>query len=197
VKRRLFLWGGILSATLLLLYVFSPLILNALGNALVTNEDPQRADGVLVLAGDAYGHRVLKGAELVRSGLAPVVYVSGPGDFYGRTEDQLAIAFATERGQPADLFVGLPNRADSTASEAAILLPVLRARGVRRLIVVTSNYHTARAARIFRRTDPQMAITVVASTDANFNPQTWWKSRQGQKHFFYEATKTVADYIGL
>ena len=40
--------------------------LAALGSALVHDDGPAKADLVVVLAGDYYGHRILKAAELVR-----------------------------------------------------------------------------------------------------------------------------------
>lgn len=195
--RPLLRFGLPAALLLILLFLASPWLLASLGSLLVNQQPPQAADGVLVLAGDAFGNRILKGAELVRQGFAPVVYASGPGNNYGHTEDELAIRFATRNGFPATYFVGLPNHADSTADEARLLLPQLRARGVRRLLLVTSNYHTARAGRTFRRTDPGMQITVVAAQDRYFHPSRWWHTRQGQKVFFFESAKTLADFVGL
>lgn len=185
---------------LLIAYFVAPWILAALGAALVSDQPPQKADAVLVLAGDSVGNRILKSAELVQQGFAPAIYVSGPDAYYGYSEDQMAIGFAVKRGHPANWFVGIPHHADSTLEEARILLPILRSKGIRRILLVTSNFHTARAARIFRRIaqgGPGMEIVTVAAKDASFAPGGWWNNRRGQKVFFYEASKTVADYAGL
>ncbi len=64
-----------------------------------------------MLAGDGYGHRILRAAELVRQGLAPTVLVSGPEGLYGYYESELAIPFAVERGYPRSWF--LPFREQS------------------------------------------------------------------------------------
>ncbi|MBY0503797.1 MAG: YdcF family protein [Bryobacteraceae bacterium] len=190
---------GLIAALLLifLLYLVSPWLLAASADLLVNDQPPQKADAALVLAGDSFGKRILKGADLARAGYVPLVYVSGPHGAYGYTEDELAIHFATDRGAPREIFVGLPNTAESTTDEARMLLPQLRARGVRRLLLVTSNYHTARAARTFRRTDPQMEIIPIAAVDRAFRPGDWWRSRQAQKMFFFESAKTLADFVGL
>ncbi len=45
--------------------------LSFLGGYLVYSEPPQSADIILVLAGDFYGSRVLKAAELAKQGYAP------------------------------------------------------------------------------------------------------------------------------
>ena len=196
--------AAVAAGALLVAYLMAPWILARLGEALVNNQPPQKADAVIVLAGDAVGNRILKGVELVQQGFAPVIYVSGPEGYYGHSEDQLAIEFAVNRGHQAQWFVGVPNHAESTLDEARIMLPMLRAKGVQRVLLVTSNFHTARAARIFRRVAqggqanaPAIEIVSVAAKDASFAPQGWWNNRRGQKVFFYEASKTFADYAGL
>lgn len=190
-----------LAAILIIFVVALPWLLPASGNFLVHNEGPRKADGVLVLAGDAFGRRIMKGAELVREGWAPVAYISGPDELYGLTEDQLAIQFAVKKGAPAEWFVGLPNQANSTEDEAAQLLPILKAKNVKHLLLVTSNYHTRRAARIFRKIAekkaPGMQIHPVASGDALFDPDGWWKTRPGQKTFLLEWTKTLTEPFGI
>ena len=201
-RRQLAIRAAAVGAgALLVVYLVAPWLLARLGEALVNNQPPQKADAVIVLAGDAVGNRILKGVELVQQGFAPVIYVSGPEGYYGHSEDQLAIEFAVKRGHPSQWFVGVPNHAESTLDEARIMLPILRAKGVRRVLLVTSNFHTARAARIFRRIAqadaPAMEIVSVAAKDASFAPQGWWNNRRGQKVFFYEASKTFADYVGL
>ena len=201
-RRHLVIRAAAVGAgALLVAYLVAPWLLARMGESLVNNQLPQKSDAVLVLAGDAVGNRILKGVELVQQGYAPVIYVSGPEGYYGRSEDQLAIEFALKRGHPSQWFVGVPNHAESTLDEARIMLPMLRAKGVRRLLLVTSNFHTARAARIFRRIAqgeaPAMEIVSVAAKDASFAPQGWWNNRRGQKVFFYEASKTFADYVGL
>jgi hypothetical protein len=37
----------------------------------------------------------------------------------------------------------------------------------------------------------------VAANDPNFPPYAWWTTRQGQKTFFFEVSKTIADFVGL
>ncbi|MBZ5602215.1 MAG: YdcF family protein, partial [Acidobacteriia bacterium] len=72
----------VLAAAVLLAAVFHTAILTALGSYLVKAGPPQKADIVIVLAGDASGHRILKAAQLVREGYASKVVVSGPEGQY-------------------------------------------------------------------------------------------------------------------
>lgn len=171
--------------------------LGALGGALVRAENPVHADIAVVLAGDFFGHRVLKGAELVKQGFAPNVLVSGPWGYYGRYECDLAIPFAVARGYPEQYFVRAPHRARSTDEEADYVIPVLRKMGVHRYLLVTSNFHTARAGRLFRAHAPDLEVHVVAAPDEYFTPDGWWRNRESRKTFLIEWEKTLATAAGL
>jgi uncharacterized SAM-binding protein YcdF (DUF218 family) len=174
-----------------------PLWLRALGAYLVRSEDPVRADVAVVLAGDYYGRRILKAAELVRQGFTGVVLVSSPDGTYGYSEAELAIPFAVRHGYPASWFVALPNQARSTREEALAVAPELRKRTVRKCLLVTSNYHTRRAGSIFRSALPEVEFRVVGAEDEFFRPVDWWKTRQGQKQFVLEWMKTVTGWFGI
>ena len=177
--------------------IFHNQILWEAGAVLVDSESPQRADVIVTLAGDASGHRILKAAELVRAGYARTILVSGAGTFYGISESTLAINFAVSLGFPSDYFVPLQHRSLSTREEARVITDRLRALHVHRYLLVTSNFHTARAARILRRTAPEFEVQVVGATYPHWNNGYWWKEREGQKIWLEEAVKTVADFFRL
>ena len=184
------LLAGLLAAT-------RTLWLGALGGFLVESEAPMPAEMVVVLAGDESGHRILKGAELVLQGYAPRVLVSGPPCCYGTYESERAIDFAVRHGYPRDWFIALPHTARSTLAEAQVVLPELRRRGVRRFLVVTSDYHSGRAARVYRRLAPPESFRVVTAADPDFNGGAWWDTREGKKQVFVEWAKTIADWLGV
>ena len=196
MRRRRFLW---LVVPILLLAAIAthPIWLAAVGHLLVRADAPAPSDAVLVLAGDGFGDRILKAGELVRAGLAPRVFVSGPREFYGFSECDLAIPFAVKRGFPESYFVPLPHAGSSTRDEARIILPELRRRGVARLLVVTSDYHTRRAGATFRAAGSGLSILVVATPDEFFAADRWWKSREGAKRVAGEVAKTLANWVGM
>ncbi len=171
--------------------------LSALGRYLVHADSPVQADVAVVLAGDGYGHRILRGAELVRQGLVPRVLVSGQGGLYGYHESDLAIPFAVRQGYPAAWFVPFPHEALSTREEARDVVPQLRKLGIRRCLLVTSDYHTRRAGRAFRSAAPEIDFRVIAAEDEFFRADNWWRTRQGQKVVVLEWIKTVTDWFGL
>ncbi len=167
-----------------------------MGEYLVRAEEPAKADAVLVLAGDWNGDRILKGAEVVKQGYAPVVLVSGPMPIYGINEATLAIDYAVKHGYPRDIFIPMISTAFSTRDEADYFERELRKRGIRRLLVVTGDFHTHRAGSLFRRKlGPDFDIRMVASPDRHFTPGGWWKNREGRKTFFFEWSKTIATFI--
>jgi len=193
------LWpGGLLLAVLVLIAgVIHAQILNALGGYLVHADAPQPADAALVLAGDGWGHRILTAAQLVRDGYVPKVLVSGPDGSYGNHECDLAIPFAMRHGYPESYFVHVEHNGRSTLAEAHAVLSEVRREGLKRILVVTSNYHTRRAGRIFRSLAPDLTILVVAAPDEYFTPDGWWRNREGQKIFLTEWEKTVANWVGI
>jgi uncharacterized SAM-binding protein YcdF (DUF218 family) len=184
-------------ALLIAALAFRAQILAALGRFLVNAEAPARADVILVLAGDGYGHRILSGAELAKQGYAAKVLVSGPAGAYGNHECELAIPFAVKAGYPESYFVHAEHQARSTGGEAEVLVPQLRMMGAKRVLLVTSNFHTRRAGRIFRRAAPDLTFIVFASPDEDFTPDGWWRDRNAQKIFLVEWEKIVADWLGL
>jgi uncharacterized SAM-binding protein YcdF (DUF218 family) len=174
------------------------LFLRGLGEVLVTSEPPQKADAIAVLGGDYAAHRILLAAKLAQEGYAPKVVVTGAGRIYGDFESDLAVNYAVKQGYSRDLFVPVHRGAESTVDEARnLVLPELRRRGVHKLLLVTSEFHTARSARIFRREAHDIEIHVVAADTPNWQHGAWWQNREGRKIWFTEATKTLADWFRL
>ncbi len=186
-----------LAILLLVVFLFRVPILTSLARYLDQSGPPQSADAVFVLAGDATGNRILKGAELVREGFAPRVVVSGPEGNYGYYECDLAIPFAVRAGYPESYFVPFPNHALSTEDESIAAAVELHALGVHRVLLVTSLYHTRRAGRDFRAAAPDLTFLVIAAPDKYFTPEGWWHNREARKTFLFEWLKTGATWVHL
>jgi uncharacterized SAM-binding protein YcdF (DUF218 family) len=187
VLRRWFLRSSLLLTVVLTISALAgwKTVLRELGEFLVSSQAPQRADLVLVLAGDFYGPRVLKGAELGAQGYAPLVLISSD-PYQNRTEGLAAIDFLTARGYPQRLFQRFEHHATSTIAEALALRPELLRRRVKRVLLVTSAYHSRRAAIVFRLFCPGIRFITIAAAGQEYKPDDWWEDPSSERLFFSE-----------
>jgi uncharacterized SAM-binding protein YcdF (DUF218 family) len=197
LKHRAVVLGVTLICTFALLFAFADRILWSLGAVLNNSEAPQKVDMIVVIGGDYHGNRILKAGELVRAGYAQKVLVSGAEDIYGHHESELAIDYAVRRGYRREDFVAFLYPALSTVDEAHADIGELRRLGVHKYLLVTSVYHTARATRIFRREGGELEMHPISAPERYWDNGRWWKNREGRKLWFYEAVKTIADYLGI
>jgi len=187
----------VLVAIVVLGLVFRNTILAALGSYLIKADAPEKADIALVLAGDGEGNRILAAAQLARQGYVSRVLVSGPSGIYGQYECDLAIPFAVKAGYPASYFLHFENNARSTQEEARDTIERLHQLGMHKVLLVTSDYHTRRAGKIFRTAAPDLQFVVVAAPDTYFTAGGWWHNRQGEKIAFNEWVKTLTEPFGI
>jgi len=197
VARKLRILALLLVVLIALGLVFEQRILGAIGSYLIDAESPVKADIAVVLAGDGRGNRILKAGELVKQGFVSSALVSGPDGNFGFSECDLAIPFAVKAGYPESYFVHFENTARSTYDEARVVVEELHRLGVHSVLVVTSDYHTRRAGRMYRNAAPDLRITMVAAPDTYFTQDGWWHNREGQKTALYEWMKTVAVWVGI
>lgn len=164
---------------------------------MVRAEAPSKADMVVVIGGDYKGNRIMKGAELVRQGYAPKVLASGSGEMYGSFESDLEVGYAVRHGYPLSSFISLEVPVLSTVEEARVVTAKLRELGVHKYLLVTSDFHTARAGRVFRRAAPDLEEHTISAPDPYWNNGRWWTTREGRKLWLYEALKTMTDPLGF
>jgi uncharacterized SAM-binding protein YcdF (DUF218 family) len=170
-----------------------PLLLLA-GAWWVVDDQPARADAILVLGDDNFaGERAAKAAELYRANWAPTVVASGRllRPYAGIAE--LIDRDLQARSVPQTAIVRFPQRAENTREEAQALRDLVTSRGWRRVLLVTSNYHTRRARYIFSKVfPPQVTVLTVSARDSDYDPDAWWESRQGRKIFLLESAGYLA-----
>jgi uncharacterized SAM-binding protein YcdF (DUF218 family) len=169
----------------------------AMGEYLVKTDPVEKADVVVVLGGDPTGGRILTACELLRQGYVEKIWVSGVLGLYGQTEAQLSAAYAKKHGCDDGRMVLLQNEVDSTEDEARKVTAMMRQQGIRKYLLLTTNFHTRRSGEKFRRAAPDLQAVVVAAKDNEFDPKGWWKSRHQQKTFAYEWLKIVTSLVGL
>lgn len=194
--------GGIFFKLLLLmflivfvfaLYLIRRPIMRLAGGFWIVDDRPVPADAIVILGDDDYqGDRAAEAAQLCKSGWAPRVIASGP---YLRPYASIADLEARDvmrDGVPQSSIVPFSHHADNTHEEGQALAQLLTSHGWKRVIVVTSNYHTRRARYILERTLPSGTVMhVVPARDSNYDPDVWWHTRKGVKLFFHETVGMV------
>jgi uncharacterized SAM-binding protein YcdF (DUF218 family) len=180
------------------------------GGRYLQHEDPlQKVDALFVLAGTR-AERMLEAIDLYKEGYTPLVVLSP-----GRTEmaevllRARGVQFPTEAEQERDALLqsGIPAAAilattgyvDNTAQEANLLRAMVKARGWQSVIIVTSKYHTRRAAFAFRRALEGTGARVVmrASRYDPSDPARWWRYRADFRFASSEWQKLVMYRLGL
>jgi uncharacterized SAM-binding protein YcdF (DUF218 family) len=107
-----------------------------------STDPPAAADAVIVLSGD-YGERRAEANSLVDRGLVPtLVFVGAPDRI---DEDQLC------QSRQRIEYVCLRPQPDNTRAEARAVAQLVKSRGWRSVVVVTSRYHVTRSRLVFRR----------------------------------------------
>ena len=120
-------------------------------------DEPQRADAVVVLSG-ARTTRLAKGLDLMRERVAPTLVISD-GNARGWAEGNRLC----DGGSDFDVVCFRP-RPYSTHGEANGIAELARRRRWRSLVVVTSRYHVTRARMLFRRCTDARVRGVAAET---------------------------------
>lgn len=190
------------------LYVSRPLYLPSFAEFLIHDDPLRKADAIIVLAGDdVSGNRVAHAVSLWRDGWAGVVVLSGGWIARGVRVEDVMRRQAEEMGVlpdkivvvSSDLPTGRGTLADSTLAEVRLFLAECRKRKFRTVIVVTSNFHTRRAKRIFEHAfaGSGTEIVVVASPDDSFKVDRWWTRRTDARTWLLEMEKLAFNYFEM
>jgi uncharacterized SAM-binding protein YcdF (DUF218 family) len=164
--------------------------LNWFGNFLVDADRLEHADLILVMGGDFWGPRVIKAAELAAQGYAPLALISGP-PYRGEPEGERAVEFLVERGYPKRLFAVFGHNEASTFGEVIVLRSELARRHVKRVIVVTSSFHSRRCAILFRLICPGIRFLSAPADDPHYHPEQWWTDPPDRELLFSEWEKII------
>jgi len=186
----------------LLSLVVAPLILLAfrqqirigLGESLVVSDPLEHADLIYVLAGDFWGSRVLQGATLGSERWAPRVILSG-GRYNNAYACDLSVDFAVQHGYQRSMFIPIRMEAHSTVDEAQFMGPIFHRLSAKRIILVTSNFHSRRAEQVFRLFLPEFDFRMESSADPDFDPHAWWKNARQRNLLWSEDKKIFGTFL--
>jgi len=157
------------------------------GAWLVVSDPLRPARAVVVLAGQV-PFRAMEAAATYRKGLVPEVWLTRNGT---SDEDATLARLGIERpgeyvysqqvlerlGVPRSAIHVLGPKTLNTADEVHAIASRLHAVGGKRVIVVTSKYHTRRVRVLWQRlAGPRLEALVQYTSSDPFKPERWWRS---------------------
>jgi uncharacterized SAM-binding protein YcdF (DUF218 family) len=149
-------------------------------------DGPRKSDVIVVLAGET-DRRPTRGLELLDQGYAPRLVLDVPAGttIYQWMQTELAQKYV--QGLPqAKLITICPIYGLSTQEEAREAIRCLESGDGRRVLLVTSDYHTRRALSVFSREAPNYDYCIAVAVDPREFGMAWWRHREWAKTNFYE-----------
>lgn len=170
---------------------FLLLVVGRKAGSFLVVDNPKPSDVILVLAGETKV-RPERALELLSQGYAPRIILDVPtnASIYDFSEIQLAEKYIHDLPQASWISVcpilGLSTKAESKDAEICI-----KREGGKRVLIVTSGFHTRRALSVFRREVPEFSYSIAAASDSEQFGTRWWTHRQWSKTFFDEWLRLV------
>ena len=182
--------------------------LRFVGRALVVEDALAPADAVVIMAG-GIPSREATAAGLYGQGWAPRVVLSN--DF---TPDRVRALIALgarhldyqgesrlvleKHGVPPDAIVALSLPVKTTEAELRVVAETARARGWRRVILVTSPLHSRRVKLLWAREASGGVEGLIALVKEEAIPgDGWWRKRRQAEAILHEYLGLAAIYLGL
>lgn len=193
---------------------FAEALLNPLERmyAITTPDQADVADAIVVLGGTvgvrrhprvvpellSGGQRLLHGARLYRSSRAPLVVLSGGNTFGSDTLEQEATAalqIMIEFGIP-ESAITIEARSRNTYENAVETARLLKSKGLRRILLVTSASHMPRAMAVFRsqNIDSIAQPTQIVSVDTEVPVVLRWIP---DAEHLYHTQLAIKEYLGF
>lgn len=202
--QRLVLAVASLVGIAVVLWLARAPILTAIAAFLTVEHTIEPADVILVFPGEA-NVRPTRAAELYGAGLAPTIVMPRVANVDGDTLGVMpnmtdAAAVVMQRlGVPRDAIVVLktPGGSTSTRDDVRIFREYVERHDVRRVIAVTSMYHTRRARWALRRALDGLSVEIMMTPapELGFSENDWWQSEDGMITYFQEYVKWVHNYF--
>lgn len=158
---------------------------------LVRDTPGVRSRWALTLAGEgSEADRIQTGLALLAQSRADSLALSGTPIVGTLHTSTLLLSTVAPANETRRRLIELRHNSHSTAEEAQALIPVLHSLGADTVLLVTSNFHTRRAAAIFNHIAPKgMVFLPVSAPNQAF--AHGWSDREGAKLWVLEWSKTL------
>jgi uncharacterized SAM-binding protein YcdF (DUF218 family) len=170
--------GAIAIACLLIVYFLTPVLLNAAAERLIREDGLVKADAIVAFAGDPRCNREKRAAELYQQGWADNVVVSGMSFAWGFHTGEAARKYVMSLGVPGEK-ISMISETLNTRAEARALDDLMRERGWKSAIIVTSAFHSRRATYTAEKAAPSRIFysSPVPIGSPEWTPRAWWSRR--------------------
>jgi uncharacterized SAM-binding protein YcdF (DUF218 family) len=153
------------------------LVLVGIGHWLDVSDPLAKADAIVAISGDT-GARADSAIALWKQGYAPVlIFSGGSSDPESVASAELMKRTALAAGVPAGAIV-VEGTSATTEENAQHVADLMRSRGLRSAILITSPYHQRRAAILFEREFGRAALIFRnhPADDPDWDASFWWTS---------------------
>jgi len=179
-------------------------LLRSAGWALVADDPPAKAD-IIVISTDALGAGILEAADLVHAGFASRIAI------FDRPATRISREFARRGVQSLDLKnvsiqllhgLGITDIAVippvvGTVDEGKVLQQWCAANSIHSILFVSVADHSRRTRRVLDRALIPGGIRVMVryARYSEFDPDSWWQTRGGQRTQAVESQKLLMDIL--
>lgn len=159
------------------------------------NEVLEPSDVIIVLSGEQ-GERVETAVKLYTQGFAPCLLMTGGPVEWNVAAAEIMAWQAESLGVPPQDIV-LERKATSTYENALYTLKILKEKGWRSAIVVTSPYHLRRTRFIFEKVfaGSNIHLSFYGAENPWLVPEEWWRQDRGIEVVGMEYFKLVWYFI--
>jgi uncharacterized SAM-binding protein YcdF (DUF218 family) len=171
---------------LLTLFLCRAPILRGLGNWLINEDKLEKADVIVLLGGNSFERapevkRIFEmnyAKEIVCTGSAVSHQLQSLG--MNITEAQNSKKYLVKIGVPDSCIMAF-NQGTSTIEEARELKKMFMKKGYKKVILVSSKFHTARVHKYFNKEFEGSGIKLIVrgAMPLNYKLETWWHSEEG------------------
>lgn len=205
-RSRLSVWKWVFFIIFILYFILTayrvPLLIK-LGEWLIVEHKPQKADLIVCLGGPGVGNS-LASIDAYKKGLAPYIfrakelkpdgldYLKEKVKNYPTRFDRFTLV-VEGFGIPTRVIFSPRERVGSTIEEARLVRSFVLAKGFRSIIVITSLLHSRRAWLTFKKVFKNDNIKIISlpSHYQLFNPKDWWTKRKYTKELIIEYQKLI------
>jgi uncharacterized SAM-binding protein YcdF (DUF218 family) len=196
--RRLGLFLLVAASLFTVLALFRVPVLRGLAACWVVNEQPEKADAIVILGG-GLEDRPFAAAKLYHEGFAPkILYMDvklgAPAKLgIGLPEKELTRQLLLSNNIPAADMVAIGNGVASTYDESLAVRGWMQKSGAKSILIPTDIFHTRRVRWLFNREleDMQAHVRVQAVRLPAYGANDWWQHEEGLIAFESEVIKSI------